>query len=793
MDYGKIINTRFSEPAALFTYKDGMLKILDINDKFLPEHWMNISKEEFINKGTRKSFDEDNLRIFLNAVKRCIETGEEQEVETWRQMFSDCCGFDRICLKSRLVFIENTEQGAVIYEGIRNITNERQIKETLDDIEYRYKQASEQINIYNWEYTIATKEMRPCYRCMRDLGLPAIVTDYPEPTIDAGIFPPDYADMYREMMRKIDAGAPELEADIPLTVGRVPFRIKYTTEFDENNRPVKAFGSATLISETELGHIKLDNQIISSLAKEYRCICLADFITDTVKTVKQDDILPIKEEDSCSSLISLINSKLHDTDEEHRAYLRDVKSVRTELLKDCDQREFVYKDETENRWIRINFLVIERGSNGVDRLLITTSVIDDLRAMKMDADRLIAAQKKELEERQTMLIAAIEEANKANTAKTEFFSNMSHDIRTPMNAITGFARLALDEADNNEQLADYLDKIVSAGDHLLNLINDILDMSRIESGKMELVTSPVKLKDLLLECADMVKVKMDENELHFNVNIDDIGDDTVNCDKLHFNQVILNLLSNAYKFTPKGGSVYLEGRLLKKTDDIVYEIRVRDTGIGMSKEFREHIWDAYSRERTDLVHTTQGTGLGMMIVKNIVNLMQGTIEVESAPGNGTVFTIVLPLRATAEDLKELPSDKAIDDAMSRTYEGVTVLIVDDSATNLKIAELILAKYGFKVKTADNGINAIQIVKDSQPGEIDLILMDIMMPVMDGIEAVKRIRALDDPALSRIPVVALTANAFASDVQEALDAGMCAHVSKPFKKEELITTICTSLK
>ncbi len=792
MEYKEIINSKFSEPAAILSYKDGLARLLEINDGFVSEHWTNTSKEEFLRLNTPETFDDENLRIFVNAVKKCIETGENQEIETWRHMVSDCCGFDKVCLRSRLILIEKDDDGAVLYEGLRNITNERRIKETLDDIDYRYKQASEQINIYNWEYDIATKEMRPCYRCMRDLGLPAVVTDYPEPAIDAGIFPPDYADMYREMLRKIDAGAPELEADIPLTVGRVPFRVKYTTEFDEHGKPIKAFGSATLISETELGHIKLDNQIISSLAKEYRCIYMADFITDSVNIIKQDDTLHIGKDSTCNDLIELISSNLHDTPEEQKAHLKDAKTVREQLFKDYDQREFVFKDENADRWIRINIHAIEKGANGVDRMLVTSSVVDDLRAMKMDSDRLIADQKKELEERQTMLVDAIDEANRANKAKTEFFSNMSHDIRTPMNAITGFSKLALEEIDNREHLIDYLERIISAGEHLMNLINDILDMSRIESGKMEIVTSPYKIRDLILECADMVRGKMDENGIDFNVNVSEIGEDTVECDKLRFNQVVLNLLSNAYKFTPKGGQVFLNAKLLEKKDSNVYEVRVKDTGIGMSKEFCEHIWDAYSREKRNVVRETQGTGLGMMIVRNIVNLMEGTIEVQSEPGNGTEFTIILPLKASSADQTETAADKAVSDALSRSYEGKTLLVVDDSATNLKLAERVLAKFGFTVIRADSGINAIHIVEDSKPGDIDMILMDVQMPVMDGLEATRRIRALKDTDLAKIPIIAMTANAFASDVQDCLDAGMNAHIPKPFRKEELITRISDNL-
>ena len=785
--YEELIHNKFSEPAAILMYVDGLVLINDVNEAFISELWMNVSIEEFIGPNLRKCFDEANLAILTAAVKKCIETGEEQTVETWRLMFSDCCGYDRVCVRSRLVLVENGPDRAIIYEGVRNITNEIKTREMLEDTEYRYKSASEQINIYNWEYTIATKEMRPCYRCMRDLGLPAIVRNYPEPAIEAGIFPPDYADMYREYMHRIDQGLSVPEVDIPLTVGRIPFRIKYTIEYGDDGAPVKAFGSATLISETELGNIRLDNQIISSLAEEYSCIYLVDMSENTVKVIKEDGVMTIDDDADCNDLLELIASRCEDISDDEKKMLRDMEQVRTVLFRDSEKREFVYKDEADNRWIRIDYHVIERDDSVVTRMLITASVIDDLRAQKMDADRLIATQKEELEERQTMLLSAIDEANRANEAKTSFFSRMSHDIRTPMNAITGFSRLAKEEIDSKENVVEYLDRIVSAGDHLMSLINDILDMSRIESGRMELVPAPVKIRDLLNECADMIRIRMDDSNLNFVVDTDNVGDDVVMCDKLRFSQVIINLLSNACKFTYEEGSVFLEGKLLEHKETIVYEIRVRDTGVGMSEEFCEHIWDAYSRENTDFVQKTQGTGLGMAIVKNIVNLMNGTVDLKSKPGEGSEFIIVLPMEPAVKD-GAAASEEKVSDALKRDYSGIKLLIVDDTLTNLRLCEKVLEKYGFEVMTTDNGIGAVEIVRNSKPGDIDMILMDVLMPVMDGLEATRRIRAMDDPYLSRIPILAMTANAFAADVQEALNAGMNDHIPKPFRKEELISKI-----
>lgn len=791
MDHNSIIHSRFAEPAAIISYNGDSVSIIDANDRYISEMWMNVSRESFLKEDFQGSLDDDNLFIFLRALNKCVSSGEEQESETWRLLSSDCCGYSKVFLRSRLILLERTPDESIIYESIRNITNEKNVQDTLTDVESRYVRASEQINIYNWEYDIATKEMRPCYRCMRDLGLPAVVPNYPEPVFDSGIFPQDYYDMYHDLMHQIDEGIPEIEVDIPLTAGRIPFRIKYTTEFDEQGKPVKAFGSATLISETELGHIKVDNQIISTLAEGYAGIYLADFVKDEVRIIKRDGLLNLVDNTGCGGLMSAVAGKLREAQAEDADTLDTLSEaglVRTKLFSDSDVREFVYKEDIEDKWIRIDMHLVEKGSLGVDRLVVTVSVIDDLRAQKMDADRLIAAQKEELEDRQAMLLHAIDEANRANMAKTEFFSNMSHDIRTPMNAITGFSRLAMDEIDDREHVEDYLDKIVTAGDHLMSLINDILDMSRIESGKMELSPAPVKIRELLTECADMIRVKMNDSNLNFVTDFENVGDDVVSCDKLRFNQVILNLLSNAYKFTPEGGSVYLEGALKEKSDTLLYEIRVRDTGIGMSEEFKDHIWEAFSRENTETVHETQGTGLGMAIVRNIVNMMQGTIELVTAPGEGTEFIIMLSLQPGIGDKEKTASEKSVYEVMNRTFSDYTILIVDDTPINLKLAERILETYGFTVRTADNGVNAVEMVRDSNPGEIDLILMDVMMPVMDGLEATRRIRKLEDPALDGIPIIAMTANAFESDIEDALNAGMNAHIAKPFKKENLIATI-----
>ena len=790
--FEEIINSKFSGPAAIIEYKNGQVSIIDVNDKYLAEIALNIDKQKYLATNLQDRLDEGNLHVYLSCIKRCVETGEEQNCETKRSMVENCCGIDFVWLKSYMVFLENGPDGAYVYEAIRNITSEKKTLNELAEIEHRYVATSEQVNIYNWEYTVATKEMRPCYRCMRDLGLPALVENYPEPAIEAGIFPPDYADMYRDMMRRIDAGETDLEADIPLTVGRVPFRVRYTTEYDEQGRPVKAFGSATLISHIELERISMDNMIIDTLAAEHACIYIADLTEDRIRIIKQDDILHVEPNATSHELNDYICRFVKENAEAGEE-CRNMNFYDPQIFSAGDRRGFVFKEPRKNRWLNIFYRVIEHRDGQISRILITSAVVDSMHAQKLEADKLIAKQKAELEDRQKLLLDAVDAANRANAAKTEFFSNMSHDIRTPMSAITGFSKLALEEIDDRKKLEEYLDKIVTAGDHLMNLINDILDMSRIESGKMDLSLSPVKIKDLFGECADMIRDEMKEKGIRFEEDTEGLGDDTVNCDKLRFRQILLNLLSNAYKFTNRGGSVTLSGKLKDRGERLVYEIRVKDTGIGMSDEFKEHIWESYTREDKGTVHETQGTGLGMAIVKNIVNLMEGTVDLQTAPGKGSEFIIVVPLEPVSGSTAETDEDAAVREAMNRDYSGKTIFVVDDTATNIKLAEYVLGKFGFTIRTATCGIDAVETVRNSLPGEIDLILMDVAMPVMNGLEATRRIRALENPELASIPIIAMTANAFESDIKAALDAGMNAHVPKPFKREDLIMKIAANLK
>ena len=524
----------------------------------------------------------------------------------------------------------------------------------------------------------------------------------------------------------------------------------------------------------------------------------------------------------------------------------------------------------------------------------------------------------------------LKKAEAAERAKTTFLSNMSHDIRTPMNAIIGFTTLAEANIDNKPRVQEYLAKILSSGNHLLSLINDILDMSRIESGKLNIEEKPCSISEIFRDMRNIIQTQMQSKQLNFFMDTLDVIDEDIYCDKLHVNQVLLNLLSNAIKFTPAGGSVsmMIKQKPSAPTGYGAYEIRVKDTGIGMSQEFAKHIFEPFERERTSTISGIQGTGLGMAITKSIVDTMGGTIELITEQGKGTEFIINFEFRLQSGPkpevaIKELAGVRGlvVDDSFATcdsvtkmlaqigmraewtmhgkeavlrarqavemgdefyayiidwalpdlsglevvrqiraivgehipiviltAYDwtafedeakeaGVTafcnkpiflselrdtlitaigktqaepdaeaeaenkrrellggrrILLVEDNELNREIAQELLSGSGILVETAQDGSVAVDMVKNSQPGYYDLVLMDIQMPVMNGYDAAKAIRAIDDHRLASVPIIAMTANAFEEDRRQALASGMNDHIAKPIDVKKLMKVLTAQL-
>ena len=384
------------------------------------------------------------------------------------------------------------------------------------------------------------------------------------------------------------------------------------------------------------------------------------------------------------------------------------------------------------------------------------------------------------------LKVARDRADAASRAKTTFLFNMSHDIRTPMNAILGFSALMEKELDKPEILADHLQKIRESGDYLLSLINNILDMARIESGKMELQEAAMSISgetDTILHMFD-TEVARKDLQLSADMRIDH---PYIYADRAKIREIVSNLLSNAVKYTPAGGSIRL-GLTENPADRegyAVYTLVIADTGIGMSREFQEHLFDLFSREHTTTESKVAGTGLGMSIVRRLLDLMGGTIEVESALGQGTTFTVTL-VRQIAEAPETAPeSGEAVQADEAVNLSGRRILLAEDNVLNAEIAIELLEDYDIRVDHAEDGLECVSMLAQAEDGYYDLILMDIQMPHLNGYEAACRIRALADHEKAAIPIIAMTANAFEEDRQNAFAAGMNGHVAKPIDIDRLL--------
>ena len=386
------------------------------------------------------------------------------------------------------------------------------------------------------------------------------------------------------------------------------------------------------------------------------------------------------------------------------------------------------------------------------------------------------------------LEAKLSAAEEASKAKSFFLSNMSHDIRTPLNAIIGYTTLANQEGVAYEEKSEYIDKIGLASHQLLDIVNDVLDMSRIESGKFALEPTCVDLESCAREVCDLVRVQMEAKKIELSVSCD-VSHKWVMCDKVMLDRALMNLLCNAGKFTEENGSVSLQLTELAGGDGTgSYEIRIKDTGIGMSPEFAERLFMPFERERTSTVSKIQGTGLGLAITKSIVDMMGGNITVRTEKGKGTEFTVTIgfPLADPQEETCSCEGDDI-------SFDGMRALLVEDNMINMEIAQMLLEQAGFLIETAENGKIALEMTAASEPGYYDVILMDIQMPVMDGYTAAKAIRGLPDAGLAGIPIIAMTANAFQEDIKKAVEAGMNGHIAKPLDIPDMKATLQHVLK
>lgn len=440
-----------------------------------------------------------------------------------------------------------------------------------------------------------------------------------------------------------------------------------------------------------------------------------------------------------------------------------------------------YKDGSYHWFLCTGSLHTDSAGNPESYKGVIQNIDDEIYTRELINERLKAVE--DLERSQTELERALFASEEAGRAKTTFLSNMSHDIRTPMNAILGYAQLAKEHISDKDEVLGCINTILSSGDHLLSLINDVLDMSRIESGKVKIENAPVSLLELINGIEVLTKSNVKEKHQTYETIIENLDNPYVLCDRLKLNQILINCVGNAVKYTPDGGHI----KLMLTQKDTEFVFKIIDDGIGMSADLLAHVFEPFVRAgNTDSI---QGTGLGMAITYNLVNMMGGTISAESKLKAGSTFTISLPLQIISKEeyssFKEAPTDEISVDEMVTTLSGKRFLVVDDNKINRSVVRRLLSDRGMYVDECERGRDAINIISSVKEGTYDAVFMDIIMPEMTGYESTTAIRNLDSAFAKTIPIFAMTANAFEEDIKKANECGMNGHITKPFKIEDLI--------
>lgn len=479
------------------------------------------------------------------------------------------------------------------------------------------------------------------------------------------------------------------------------------------------------------------------------------------------------------------NQKGEDYDSDIAVYLNQV-AVSEHLEEDIQSMQIAaIKDHLEQEPLYIQEVDVRENDGLVRRKMLRYAYMNREMGTVIksctDIEDIVTEEKK----KQEQLEQALKAAEQANGAKSEFLANMSHDIRTPMNAIIGMTSIAREEC-RDERILDYLDKIQKSGTFLLGLINDILDISKIESGNFPLNPRIMQREEFDAAIDTSIRPLMEKKHIRFQYDMD-CGVDCIYADSVRFNQIFFNILSNAVKYTPEGGEIVFSAKSLGREKNVEWvRFTVRDTGIGMSREFLKRAFEPFVQESNQTLNQQwQGTGLGLSIVKKLVGMMKGEIQIQSELGQGTEVVVDLPLTLSRPEGEQ---EKPVQERSLEELKGHRVLLVEDNEINTFVARRIMETHGMLVEHEENGKKAVDAFAKSAEGYYDVIVMDIRMPVMNGLEATATIRKLDRSDAGSIPIIAMTANAYDEDVRQSLEAGMNAHLAKPIEPQMLLHTI-----
>lgn len=528
------------------------------------------------------------------------------------------------------------------------------------------------------------------------------------------------------------------------------------------------------------------DEILMAVSSLYFAINSVDLNNNKIKLIRCSNEVSDMDfnTDNYSKVIEQIVDKFYHPEDKER-FLKDF-SIKN--LNKCWQigseqytGEYRRKIGDEWRWISVVAFFINKEIHYKNVIL----ALRDVNEQHVHQEKERRQEEKKEDETKRLLEDALNRAERASEAKSEFFSRMSHDIRTPMNAILGMTVLAEKHIDDKEKTKEYIDKINLSGRHLMDLINEVLDMSKIESGNMHIEASKINLKKLVQETLSIMNPLIDVKKQELIVDISNIEHEIVSCDKVRFQKVLDNLLTNANKYTPENGAIHFIMEELpeqkKSAHRRWFRFIVKDTGIGIEEDYLPHIFEPFSRASDSRTSKIVGTGLGMTITYNIVNMMNGEIKVESKIGEGSTFTVMLPLeiqeRYAVEKIEENSNIK-------KSFAGKRILLVEDNELNLEIAQEMIQMLECIVETAENGEKGVEKFKNAPPNYYDLIFMDVRMPIMDGYEATKKIRGLNKEDALNVPIIAMSADAFSEDIRKALNSGMNEHLSKPINMDSV---------